>query len=171
VITRAFERARTKGRGGLGCVLVAAVGNDQGPVNFPARLPLVLGVGASNPWDEIKTLTSRDGESWWGSNHGPGLDLLAPGVRIPTTDLHGRRGYGAADFVTDFNGTSAATPHVAAAAALLLAVNPRLTAARIRDIIIGTADPLRTASGRRSQRAGARRLNAYAALRAAMRAT
>jgi subtilisin family serine protease len=171
VITRAFERARSKGRGGLGCVLVAAVGNDQGPVNFPARLPLVLGVGASNPWDEIKTMTSRDGESWWGSNHGPGLDLLAPGVRIPTTDLHGRRGYGPADFVTDFNGTSAATPHVAAAAALILSVAPRLTAARIRDIIIGTADPLRTASGRRSQSAGARRLNAYAALRAAMRAT
>jgi subtilisin family serine protease len=133
--------------------------------------PIILGVGASNPWDEIKTRTSRDGESWWGSNHGPGLDVLAPGVRISTTDLHGPRGYGRGDFVHDFNGTSASAPHVAATAALILAVAPRLTAAKIRDIIIGTADPLRTASGRRSQRAGARRLNAYAALRAAMRAT
>jgi len=171
VVAHAFERARTRGRGGLGCVLVAAVGNDQSPVNFPARLPLVLGVGASNSWDEIKTRTSRDGESWWGSNHGPGLDLLAPGVRIPTTDLHGPRGYSRGDFLFDFNGTSASAPHVAGAAALLLAVAPRLTASKIRDIIIGTADPLRTASGRHSQRAGARRLNAYAALRAAMRAT
>jgi subtilisin family serine protease len=171
VITHALERARARGRGGLGCVLVAAVGNDQGPVNFPARLPSVLGVGASNPWDEIKTRTSRDGESWWGSNFGPGLDVLAPGVRVPTTDLHGARGYGRGDFVTDFNGTSASAPHVAAAAALIVAVAPALTAAKIRDIIMATADPLRTASGRRSQRAGARRLNAYAALRAAMRAT
>ena len=170
VIARAFERAATKGRGGLGCVIAAAVGNDQGPVDFPARQPHVLGVGASNPWDELKTRTSRDGESWWGTNHGPGLDLVAPGVRIPTTDLHGPRGYGTADFVTDFNGTSAATPHVAAAAALILAVAPQLTAQAIRDIIIDTADPLHTASGRRSQRTGARRLNAYAALRAAMRA-
>jgi subtilisin family serine protease len=171
VITRAVERARTRGRGGLGCVVVAAVGNDGGPVNFPAVLPVVLGVGASNSWDEMKTRTSRDGESWWGSNRGPGLDLLAPGVRVPTTDLHGPRGYAEGDFIPGFNGTSAATPHVAAAAALILAVAPALTATQIRDIIIGSADPLRTASGRRSKRAGARRLNAYAALRAAMRAT
>jgi subtilisin family serine protease len=152
-------------------VVVAAVGNDGGPVNFPAVLPVVLGVGASNSWDEMKTRTSRDGESWWGSNRGPGLDLLAPGVRVPTTDLHGPRGYAEGDFIPGFNGTSAATPHVAAAAALILAVAPALTATQIRDIIIGSADPLRTASGRRSKRAGARRLNAYAALRAAMRAT
>lgn len=169
VITRAFERARTKGRGGLGCVLAAAVGNDQGPVSFPACLPLVLGVGASNPWDEMKTRTSRDGESWWGTNRGPGIDLLAPGVRITTTDLHGPRGYGRADFVADFNGTSAATPHVAAAAALILAVAPRLTASRIRDIMVRTCDPLPGSGGHGSRRAGARRLNAYAALRAALR--
>ncbi|HEU5323683.1 MAG TPA: S8 family serine peptidase, partial [Methylomirabilota bacterium] len=154
VITRALERARSRGRGGLGCVIAAAVGNEQGPVSFPARLPFVVGVGASNPWDEMKTRSSHDGESWWGSNYGPGLDLLAPGVRITTTDLHGPRGYGPADFVDDFNGTSAAAPHVAAAAAMVVAVAPQLTAQRIRDIIIGSADPLRTASGRRSRRAG-----------------
>ncbi len=169
VISRAFERARTKGRKGLGCVLAAAVGNDQGPVSFPACLPLVLGVGASNPWDEVKTKTSRDGESWWGTNQGPGLDLVAPGVRITTTDIHGSRGYGRADYVADFNGTSAATPHVAAAAALILAVAPQLTASRIRDIMVDTCDPLRTVSGHGGRHAGARRLNAYAALRAALR--
>jgi subtilisin family serine protease len=169
VVTRAFARARSKGRGGLGCTLVAAVGNDQGPVSFPACLPLVLGVGASNPWDEMKTRTSKDGESWWGTNVGPGLDLLAPGVRITTTDLHGPHGYGAGDFIADFNGTSAAAPHAAAAAALILAVAPRLTASRVRDIMIASADPLRAASGARGAR-GARRLNAYTALRAAMRA-
>src|SRR5262249_34275861 len=171
IITRAFERARTKGRGGLGCVLTAAVGNDQGPVSFPACLPQVLGVGASNPWDEIKTRASRDGQSWWGTNQGPGLDLLAPGVGITTTDIHGARGYGRADFVADFNGTSAAAPHVAAAAALILAVARRLTASRIRDIMIRTCDPLRTTGSHGGRRAGLRRLNAYAALRAALRGT
>ncbi|HEY2955364.1 MAG TPA: S8 family serine peptidase [Candidatus Eisenbacteria bacterium] len=170
VITRAFERARSKGRRGRGCVIVAAAGNEQGPVNYPARLPFVLGVGASNPWDEMKTRASKDGESWWGTNRGPGLDLLAPAVRIRTTDIHGPRGYGYSDFIADFNGTSAATPHVAAAAALILAVARELTAQKVRDIIIDTADPLSTASGRRSQRTGSRRLNTYAALRAALRA-
>jgi subtilisin family serine protease len=84
----------------------------------------------------------------------PRLDVLAPGVRVPTTDLHGPRGYSRGDFVSDFNGTSASAPHVAAAAALILSVAPRLTASKIRDIIIGTADPLRTASGRRKPARG-----------------
>ena len=35
-ISRAFARARTQGRGGLGSVVVIAAGNDQAPIDFPS---------------------------------------------------------------------------------------------------------------------------------------
>lgn len=168
VITRAFERARELGRGRKGSVVVAAAGNEQGPVSFPATLEGVLTVGASNQWDERKTKTSRDGETWWGSNYGNSLDLLAPGVRILTTDIEGSHGYTDGDVTPTFNGTSAATPFAAAVAALILSVNPKLTEDRVREIINSTADPI-NGSGKRDRYVGHGRLNAYAALRLARR--
>src|SRR5262249_17587258 len=148
VISRAFERARTKGRGGKGCVLAIATGNsNKSSINYPATLPNVLAVGASSPWDERKSPTSKDGENWWGSNFGPELSLLAPGVKIATTDIQGAAGYGPGNFMTNFNGTSSATPHVAAAAALILSLVPGLTEQRVREIINASADRL-TATGK-----------------------
>src|SRR5205807_789004 len=64
-ITNAFERARTKGRDGKGSVIAIAAGNSNGPINYPATLPEVLCVGASNEWDERKSKSSKDGENWW----------------------------------------------------------------------------------------------------------
>ena len=164
-ITNAFERARTKGRGGKGCVIAIASGNANGKVSFPATLPNVLCVGASNQWDERKSKTSKDGENWWGSNYGPELALVAPGVKIWTTTISSRP----ADpepYVPDFNGTSSATPHVAAAAALILSVAPKLTEQRVREILLASADPL-TKNGKPDVYTGHGRLNAYAALRLA----
>lgn len=168
VITRAFERARTKGRGGKGSVVVIATGNSNTSVQFPATLPNVLAVGASSPWDERKSPTSRDGETWWGSCFGPELSLLAPGVKIATTDIRGAAGYGPGHFVTDFNGTSSATPHVAAAAALILSLVPGLTEKRVREVIMSSADRL-TANGKWDKFVGWGRLNIFSALRAARR--
>lgn len=158
VITRAIGRAAERGRNGRGAVVVFAAGNEQAPVCYPATLPTVLGVGASNQWDERKVRSSRDGEDWWGSNYGDGLDLVAPGVAIATTDI----GAGAR-FVRDFNGTSAATPHVAAVAGLVLSLRPDLAEHRVRDLIRKSAD--RLGKGRRPSRfVGYGRLNAHAAL-------
>jgi subtilisin family serine protease len=168
VISLAFERARTKGRGGKGCVIAIATGNSNNAVGYPATLPDVLAVGASSPWDERKSPTSKDGENWWGSCFGPQLSLLAPGVKIATTDIRGSAGYGSGDFVTSFNGTSSATPHVAAAAALILSLVPNLTEKKVRDAITGSADRL-AANGRRDNFVGWGRLNLYAALRLARR--
>src|SRR5262249_10602285 len=92
-ITNAFNRARTKGRGNKGAVVVIAAGNSNGAIEYPATLPDVLTVGASNPWDERKSPTSKDGENWWGSCFGPELSLLAPGVKIATADIRGAAGY------------------------------------------------------------------------------
>ncbi|MEA2327922.1 MAG: thermitase [Thermoanaerobaculia bacterium] len=142
-ISRAFARARTQGRKGLGAVVVIAAGNSQAPIDFPGDLPGYVTVGASNPADERKTRTSSDGENWWGSNFGPTIHLLAPGVFIWTTDIAGAAGYDPGDFTKTFNGTSSATPAVAGAAALMLSANPALSASSVRDLLAKTAKKLK----------------------------
>ncbi len=141
-ISRAFGRARTQGRGGKGSVVCIAAGNDQTLIDFPGNLPGYITVGATNPADERKTRTSSDGENWWGSNYGPTLWLMAPGVFIPTTDISGPRGYETGDYTATFNGTSSAAPHVAGAAALMLSANPNLSSSDVRRLLRDTARPI-----------------------------
>ena len=169
VITAAFRRARNRGRDGKGAVVVVAAGNSQGEVSYPGNLPEVLTVGASNQWDERKTGKSQDGEDWWGSNFGAGLDLMAPGVGILTTDISGRRGYSKSNTTPSFNGTSSATPFVAAAAALVLSVRPDLTEEEVRAILVETTDHIGRGKAEWSKFVGHGRLNAFAAMRAARR--
>jgi thermitase len=159
-IRLAFERARTSGRGGKGCVIVIAAGNSQTAIPFPGTLPNMLIVGASNQWDKRKTKSSQDGEDWWGSCFGPTMGLVAPGVKIKTTDISGASGYTNTDFVDTFNGTSSATPHVAAAAGLVLSVNSSLTEKEVRKILTSTCDPIAGTT----DEVGAGRLNVEAAL-------
>lgn len=144
-------------------MVVVAAGNEAGPINYPGKLPNVVTVGASNQWDKRKTRNSQDGENWWGSNSGQALDLMAPGVAILTTDIDGVRGYSPGGTTDSFNGTSSATPFVAATAALMLSVNQDLTEARVREILKGTADPL-VKDGARNPRTGHGRVNAFRAL-------
>ena len=141
-ISRAFARASTLGRGGLGSVIAIAAGNDQIPIGFPGDLPGYVTVGASNPADERKTRTSSDGESWWGSGYGAAMTLLAPGVFIWTTDIAGPAGYEPGDFTKTFNGTSSATAAVAGAAALMISANPALSGASVRELLGKTAKKL-----------------------------
>jgi subtilisin family serine protease/subtilisin-like proprotein convertase family protein len=164
-ITNAFERARTLGRQGKGCVLVVAAGNASGPVDFPGELDTVLTVSASNEFDEFKTKTSSDGESWWGSNFGAPVDLAAPGVHNLTTDISGEDGYTSNNY-TDFNGTSSATPIVAGAAALLLSAQPNLTELEVRNKLKQTADKVgaQPYQNGRNDQFGSGRLNVFAAL-------
>ena len=94
----------------LGCVMAAATGNDDvlGLI-YPARLSSsirgLLAVGASNEWDQRKSKTSLDGETWWGSNFGPEVDIVAPGVHIYTTDIMGGAGYAGGNYETNLNST------------------------------------------------------------------
>lgn len=160
-ISRALERAARAGRGGRGCLIVAAAGNSQSRLDYPSTLAQVLAVGASNPWDRRKTRRSRDGERWWGSSYGDGLSLLAPGVSILTTDLRGRRGFSPTLVYDAFSGTSAAAPFVSATAALVLSLHPGMTAARLRSVLEQSASPL---DGGRRATHGHGRLDAAAAL-------
>jgi thermitase len=169
-VTNAFNYAQTNGRGGRGCPSAAATGNDDRlGIIYPARLsPNIRGfvaVGASNEWDQRKSKTSLDGESWWGSNYGPEVDVVAPGVHIYTTDIMGANGYGPGNYVPDFNGTSSATPHVAGLMALILSVDPALRAWEVEDIVKMTAQDLGT--GGRDQQFGFGRIDARRALEAA----
>jgi len=82
----------------------------------------------------------------FGSNYGPKLDIMAPGVEILATDLLGSFGYTDDDYndvVGEFfSGTSAAAPHVAGVAGLILSVNPYLTQKQVGDIIEQTAQKI-----------------------------
>ena len=170
-----LSSARTKGRGGKGSIIVVAAGNANGPVNYPATLPEVMCVGASNEWDERKSKTSKDGETWWGSCFGPEMDLVAPGVHIATTDISGASGYAGGNYSLAFNGTSSATPHVAAAAALVLSVAPSLKEKAVRDILTSEATKM-TAAGKLdplrkwNKEMGWGRLDIHASLRRALHA-
>ena len=103
-------------------------------MSYPATLSGVIAVGASSMCDERKNPSSCDGESW-GSNYGTGIDVVAPGVKIYTTDISGPSGYNSGDYRSDFNGTSSACPNAAGVAALILSVNANLTQSQVRQIL------------------------------------
>lgn len=130
LINDAIDYALRNGRGGKGCVVVFSAGNrDREGLDFPANYnPEVIAVGAMNQWGQRKTWSSKDGDFSWGSSYGEQLDIMAPGVKIPTL-------LPPEDYTQTFNKTSAAAAHVSAVAALILSVNPTLTQKEVVDII------------------------------------
>lgn len=139
-ITNAINNAVNNGRGGKGCVVLFASGNNNSAVSFPATLDNVLAVGAGSMCDERKSPSSCDGENWWGSNYGNEIDVIAPGVKIYTTDISGSAGYDSGDYKADFNGTSSACPNAAGVAALVLSLNPNLSQLEVREILQKSTD-------------------------------
>lgn len=92
-----------------GAVVVAAAGNSSGAVGFPGASQGVLGVSASDEEDRLA----------WFSSRGRGVDIAAPGVRVVQQTIC-EAGRNACEIFGSFNGTSMASPHVAAAAAMLM---------------------------------------------------
>ena len=113
-------------------ILVFASGNGNLPtIANPANQDFALTVGAISPCGE-RTLSASCGiQSVTGSNYGPELELVAPGVDIRTT-----RPY---DTYFINSGSSFACPHVAGVVALMLSVNPDLTREEVHKIICRTA--------------------------------
>jgi subtilisin family serine protease len=108
-----------------GVLLVAATGNSGGSVLYPAACDHVLAVGATDVND------LRPGFS----NHGPEIDIAAPGVAIYST-------WPRLDGYWSKSGTSMAAPHVAGLAALIWSVRPDATNDYVTWVIIQTAvDP------------------------------
>jgi len=108
------------------CIVVAAAGNeaDWRPVYQPAAANRVLAVSATTAGDTRANY----------SNYGDWIDLAAPGDGILTL----ARGGG----LRTVSGTSIAAPVASGVAALVLAVNPRLTAPQLTSILTLTADDL-----------------------------
>ncbi len=163
-ITNSIKAAKVNGRGGLGCLILFASGNNNSKVSYPAKLRHVLAIGASSPSDKRKSPKSCDGEFWWGSNYNKNLDLMAPGVKIPTTDIQGDLGYEDTtsapthpDYTMSFNGTSSACPNAAGVAALVLDINPALTRKQVISILKKSTDKIGTSSQTGSGRVNARK--------------
>lgn len=129
-VNAAIDRARARG-----VVVVAAAGNDGGPVSQPAAYSPALAVAAvadqgadfGAPGAAARYVRASY------SNTGPEVDLAAPGTGILST-IPTRAG----SYAT-VSGTSMATPFVSAAAALLFSRNPSLGAADVEAALVGTA--------------------------------
>ncbi|MFI9329665.1 type VII secretion-associated serine protease mycosin [Kitasatospora sp. NPDC052868] len=108
-----------------GSLVVAGVGNaaqSGNPLQYPAALPGVVGVGA----------VGRDGTVTAESEQGPQVDLAAPGIEI----------YNACTAASGYckgHGTSDATALVSASAALVWSVHPEWTANQITRVLVNTA--------------------------------
>lgn len=131
-------------------MFVVASGNDGRDIEaapvYPCVVPLpnIICVGATDAADAPASFSNRGVAS---------VDLHAPGVKIISTwKLFGT--------YLSASGTSMASPHVAAAAALLLAADPTLTAAQAKAKLLAGADRIpalagHSASGGRLDAAGA----------------
>nr|MBC8249280.1 peptidase S8 [Anaerolineales bacterium] len=146
-----------------GCLLVAAAGNESGPILYPAAYDdYVMAVGAVGHEDEHASY----------SNTGYSLDVAAPGGNptdssdsdpnhwIASTYWQGS-GY---SYVMEA-GTSQACPHVAGLAALVWSVNSALTNDDVQSIIETTAVDLGSPGW--DETFGWGRINAAAAVAAA----
>jgi len=125
VLREAVEYARDRG-----VLFVAAAGNTpDGKSQYPAAYESVLSVGATGRSDTVTGFSS------WG----PFVDVSAPGVGILSTSWNdGQLTY------EYNNGTSYSSPFVAGVAALVMSVNPSLTADQVKQIIEDSSDDLGT---------------------------
>lgn len=127
-----------------GVLVVVAAGNEDEDVSqhAPANCPGAFVVGATTKWGRRASY----------SNFGAGVHVSAPGgdvsgniyspnAEMVTSTSNAGFHYAGADSYTAAMGTSAAAPHVAGVAALMLAANPHLPVAMIQTLIEETAQP------------------------------
>ena len=128
-MTNAYIAARN-----AGVVNFASSGNSGNTsIGFPARSNGVVAVGASN----------RSGQKASFSSYGSKLAFVAAGQYIFTTDRTGSNGYGSGDY-TIIDGTSFSSPYAAGVAALILSVNPSLSASEVETIMQTTCRDMST---------------------------
>lgn len=124
IISSAIDNLLQNGRNGKGAIVCIAAGNN-GIIEYPANAhPNAIVVGATNSNAHLSSF----------SGQGNGLDIVAPGENVSVTS--GNTG------ITQKSGTSYACPHVSGVAALMLAVNPNLTALEVEDILKHSATPV-----------------------------
>jgi serine protease len=134
VLQAAIDHAREQG-----VVIVAAAGNSGGSVGYPGASRGVIGVSATDSHDQLA----------WFSSRGKGVDIAAPGVNVLQQTICDR-GLNGCEIFGEFNGTSMASPHVAAAAALLVGLGVT-DAAAVERYLTETAKELDESDGGRDK--------------------
>lgn len=125
---------------GRNVVVVAAAGNRgcTAATTYPAALPGVIGVGAMNRYGSVSPY----------SNCGAYVDVVAPGTSIRSTMIRRPSSSLQCAYGKDYcmlSGTSMASPHVAAAAAIVISrTRHRLSAASVADLLMARADDIGT---------------------------
>ena len=139
-----------------GVVLAVSAGNSPTATNHSsiAHIPGVICVSG----------VDRDNNYWSELARNQYVDLCAPAKEIPTTNNLSDSSY------TLGGWTSAAAPFVSAAAALVLSLNPDLTAGEVENILKSTAAPINNASLYPGV-IGTGRLDVYAAVLAVCQTT
>jgi subtilisin family serine protease len=139
-----------------GVVVVAAVGNsDQAPTSpwnyasYPAALPHVLGVSATNDTGGIPSFSNRD--PIYNDVAAPGLEILSIlprplTARFPSCSDQGYSSCGPDEY-REAQGTSFAAPQVSAAAAVLLSLRPTMRPEQVTKLLELTATDLSPANG------------------------
>ncbi|ERG65738.1 S8 family peptidase [Exiguobacterium chiriqhucha] len=113
-----------------GVVVVAATGNDgDSSLSYPASSKYTISVGATNTFGIVSDY----------SNHGYGVDVVAPGTKVASLVPNGN--------VVYMDGTSMATPHVSAVVGLLLSTRPTLKVEEVRQLLHRTAEPVAFSGG------------------------
>ena len=164
-----------------GVVVVAAVGNSDGAptqpwpfASYPAALPHVLGVSALARNGSSPTFSNRD--KIYNDLAAPGQAIVSTLPRALTAPFEKcvEQGYslcGPEEF-RNAEGTSFAAPQVSAAAAVLIASQPKLRPEQVTALLTGTAVDVNAGTGcracalRRDALTGWGRLDVTAALRA-----
>ncbi len=119
-----------------GALFVAAAGNTGWKTkNYPAGYPLdnIISVAATDRNDNLAGFSSY-GTDW--------VDLAAPGVGILSTYHDDEYKY------IRMDGTSMSAPHVAGAAALIMADDPSLSNSEVKAAILDNVDPLPSLDGK-----------------------
>ncbi|MCH7761382.1 S8 family peptidase, partial [candidate division TA06 bacterium] len=130
----------------------------------------VVTVGATNSGDTIAGFSSRGPVSWeiispwFDYPYNPEMGLIDPDVSAPGVCVTSLNAFNNTSYVSCWNGTSMATPHVAGLMALMLSKNPSLSPALVDSIIEVTAIELGLPG--KDNAYGSGRINALAAINA-----
>lgn len=107
-----------------GVVVVGAAGNNgQRKILYPAAYSNVISVGAVD--------SSNNRASF--SNYGEDLDVVAPGLNIPTINNSSLNGY------SNSSGTSYAAAHVSGLVSLIISQYPNLTPTEVKALVLNSA--------------------------------